>query len=333
MKVHCPICVEDTEIVTISEPEEMEIRGEKIVVEMKYYRCEECGEEFHIVTKDDDPFAAAYREYRRRKGWVQPEEIKAFREKLGLTQGQFSDLLGIGIATLNRYENGALQTDSNNQLLRLCIEDPDNLIQLMDAHPEALAEPERERLITIIKEKKNQNNLLIQALVEQYCSYPPGINNGGKLFDFNKFSEVVKFFCRGKGVFKSKLLKELFYTDFKHYKEYGTSITGACYKHLDFGPVPDYYETWLAANIDWFNSLRSEERDFQTYTGEVLISDEEPDFSLFTQEEQETLFFVQNQFKDMTSRSIEDFSHQETGYIQTKDKQTIPYTFAKDLQI
>ena len=240
MKVHCPICVEDTEIVTISEPEEMEIRGEKIVVEMKYYRCEECGEEFHIVTKDDDPFAAAYREYRRRKGWVQPEEIKAFREKLGLTQGQFSDLLGIGIATLNRYENGALQTDANNQLLSLCIEDPDNLIQLMDAHPEALAEPERERLITIIKEKKNQNNLLIQALVEQYCSYPPGINNGGKLFDFNKFSEVVKFFCRGKGVFKSKLLKELFYTDFKHYKEYGTSITGACYKHLDFGPVPDY---------------------------------------------------------------------------------------------
>jgi len=313
--------------------EEMEIRGETIPVERTFFHCESCGEEFEIATEDYDPFAAAYREYRRRKGWVQPEEIKAFREKLGLTQGQFSDLLGIGIATLNRYENGALQTDSNNQLLRLCIEDPDNLIQLMDAHPEALAEPDRECLITTIKEKKNQNNLLIQALVEQYCSYPPGINNGGKLFDFNKFSEVVKFFCRGKGVFKSKLLKELFYTDFKHYKEYGTSITGACYKHLDFGPVPDYYETWLAANIDWFGSIRSEERDFQTYTGEVLISGKEPDFSLFTQEEQETLFFVHNRFKGLTSRAIEEFSHQETGYIQTKDKQIIPYSFAKDLQI
>ena len=44
----------------------------------------------------------------RGKGMLQPEEIRAFREWRGLTQKEFSDLLGIGIATLNRYLKMAL---------------------------------------------------------------------------------------------------------------------------------------------------------------------------------------------------------------------------------
>ena len=129
----CPFCEKETKINKIIETEDMDIRGEIIPVERTFYRCGNCGEEFELASNDYDPFDTAYQEYRRRKGWLQPEEIKEFREKLGLTQQEFSEMLGIGIATLNRYENGALQTEAINSLISLCIADPQNLLRLIHA--------------------------------------------------------------------------------------------------------------------------------------------------------------------------------------------------------
>jgi len=37
---------------------------------------------------------------------LSPEEIKELRQKLGLTQEEFGRLLGVGFATVNRWENG-----------------------------------------------------------------------------------------------------------------------------------------------------------------------------------------------------------------------------------
>jgi len=70
----------------VEKVEEIDIRGETIPIHMEYYHCEECGEDFEIPRPDYDPLDAAYREYRNRKGMLQPEEIKKFRKELGLTQ-------------------------------------------------------------------------------------------------------------------------------------------------------------------------------------------------------------------------------------------------------
>lgn len=160
MSITCPLCGQDAKIQRISVTENMEIRGEIIPVERTIYHCENCGEEFEIHTDDYDPFDSAYREYRYRKGWVQPEEIKEFREKFGLTQQQMSDLLGIGIASLNRYENGALQTESNNLIIKLCISDPKILLNLMAINPDALSDDTQNLLRQKIEESvKEENNL------------------------------------------------------------------------------------------------------------------------------------------------------------------------------
>jgi DNA-binding transcriptional regulator YiaG len=37
---------------------------------------------------------------------MKPLEIKALREKMGLTQQDFSILVGVGCNTVNRWENG-----------------------------------------------------------------------------------------------------------------------------------------------------------------------------------------------------------------------------------
>ena len=64
----------------------------------------------------------------RQLGLLTPTEIKAGRERLGLTQQQLQDLLGLGGNTLSRWENGHYyQARSMDRLLRLVFGVPDAL--------------------------------------------------------------------------------------------------------------------------------------------------------------------------------------------------------------
>lgn len=119
MNGFCPNCEKESSLSLILTTEDFNIRGEAIPVEVEYYKCQECGEEFDISKSDNDPYEVAYREYRRRKGLLQPDEIRLFRIEHRLTQKEFSHLLGIGIATLNRYENGALQSEAHDRVIKL----------------------------------------------------------------------------------------------------------------------------------------------------------------------------------------------------------------------
>ena len=54
-----------------------------------------------------------------------PEEIREGREKLGLTQKQFANLLGVGEATVSRWETGAqIQQRAMDRFLRACLASP-----------------------------------------------------------------------------------------------------------------------------------------------------------------------------------------------------------------
>ena len=333
MNISCPICSQNTKIDQIKDVEEMEIRGEIIPVKRIFYRCENCGEEFEIHNDDYDPFDAAYREYRRRKGWVQPEEIKGFRESMGFTQKQFSNLLGIGIATLNRYENGALQSDSAEQLMEFFINDPSLIIQKLKQNPDLFSQSDRERIILRIRNKFSENSPVIKIATESFANYSESEFTGGLLFDFPKFGQAIKFFCSNDQVVKTKLLKLLFYSDFKHYKEFGTSITGAQYARINYGPVPDNYKIWLTILSSWMDEITSEETMYGEYIGETFIANDSPELDEFSTSEIEVLGFVKQYFKNFTAKDIVEFSHQEVAYQETQNSKLISYEYAKDLQI
>ena len=67
---------------------------------------------------------------------VQPIQIRNLRKIYNLTQKELSDLLGFGDVTLSRYENGALQDETHDTLLRLAL-DPKNLISLIKERSQA----------------------------------------------------------------------------------------------------------------------------------------------------------------------------------------------------
>jgi putative zinc finger/helix-turn-helix YgiT family protein len=331
MNAFCPNCEKDTEQKFSDRIEEINIRGGMIPIHMEYSQCLECGEDFEIARPDYDPLDAAYREFRNRKGMAQPEEIKKFRKELGLTQKELSEILGVGIATLNRYENGALQSEAHDQVIRLCMQ-PANVLQILENKPELLSESNRNRIIQLLRKKDPDCGDLLEKAIGQFGSYSPSLLSGYIRFDVNKLFQAIKFFCLKDRVVKTKLMKLLFYADFKHFKDNGISISGIRYAHAHHGPVPDQFETWLVAISEWENQITSEEQTFGDYVGEVYTSDE-PDWSVFSTSELAAIAFVKNKFQRYSAKQIRDFSHKEKGYQETKDGEIISYQYAQELHI
>jgi putative zinc finger/helix-turn-helix YgiT family protein len=331
MKAFCPNCEKDTKQKFMDKVEEISIRGEMMPIHMEYYHCEECGEDFEIPRPDYDPLDAAYREYRNRKGMVQPEEIKKTRKELGLTQKELSKILGIGIATLNRYENGALQSEAHDQAIRLSMQ-PANMLQILENKPELLSESTRNRVIQHIQDEDHDCGDLLEEAIEQFGSYSPDLLSGFIRFNANKLFQAIKFFCYQDRVTKTKLNKLLFYADFKHFKDKGVSISGARYAHAYYGPVLHNFDTWLTAISEWDKQISIDEQLFGDMVGEVYTS-RQPDWSVFSTSELAVLAFVKDNFQKYSAGQIRDFSHQEIGYRNTKDGEIISYQYAQELQI
>jgi len=331
MKGICPHCEKETELEMIRAEEEIKVRGEKIKVPLEYYKCKACGNDFDDPRSDDDPLDKAYREYRRRHGMMQPEQIRDLRKRYGLTQSEMSRILGWGGATLSRYENGALQDETHEKTLRLA-SDPHNLLKLIEDTPGALAEEKRGRLIKELKTAEEEAYSFERIYEERFGKYEADEFSGFKKLDLGKLFNAIIFFCKG-GVLKTKLNKLLFYADFKHFKEYGLSITGARYAHIPFGPAPDQYAYYLATLLDE-GAIKTEEVFYtEDAIGENLIAVKEPDLSLFSDSELKILASVKEYFKKFTAKKVTEFSHGEKGYRETQTGQLISYDHAEDLKV
>lgn len=329
MKQICPICEKETDVVLRRNKETFAIRGENVEVDAEYYQCTECNEEFEN-TRDYDALEAAYKEYRHLHGMLQPEEINQWRKQHGLTQKELAKLLGWGSVTLSRYENGALQDEAHEKILRLAME-PHNLKKLIKEAPNVLSKEKQDRLLKELSTAEDEAKSFEIIFEEYFGRYNADEYSGYSPFHLTKIFNAIIFFCKN-GPLKTKLNKLLFYADFKHFKEYAVSITGAHYKHLQYGPVPDNYE-FFTAELLRGNEIETEEVIFGDYSGAKYKTCVEPDLSVFSDSELKILAEVNEHFKDYTSTSIKDFSHNEAAYSQTRNGEVISYLYAKELQI
>ena len=331
MRGICPNCEKETDLELIRTTEEMEIRGELIPVEVEYYRCLACGEEFEDPRSDDDPLDRAYREYRRRHGMMQPEDIQATRKRYGLTQSEMSRLLGWGAVTFSRYENGALQDEAHGKILRLAME-PRNLLTLIKENPGTLTEEKRAHLVEQLRKEEEEAYSFERIYEERFGEYDPDKFSGYRKLDLSKLFNAILFFCRG-GMLKTLLNKHLFYADFKHCNEYTLSITGSRYARLPYGPVPNNWTYYLALLVEDC-SLRVEEIPYGEHMiGEELFSEKKPDLSVFSDTELKILASIKEYFKGWTAKRISEFSHNEKAYVETPNAHLISYEYSEDLRI
>ena len=331
MKGICPNCEKERDLEFVSGAEDIEVRGETIKVPVEYYRCSFCGDEFDDPGSKDDPLDKAYKEYRRRHGMVPPDEIRELRKKHGFTQHELARILGWGLATLSRYENGALQSEAHDKILRLAME-PNNLIKLINGNPGALPEGRSKELLTKLKASEEAIYSIERFYEERFGSYEPDILSGYQKLNLQKLFNVILFFCM-ESVLKTILNKVLFYSEFKYFKEHAVSITGARYARIPFGPAPDKWQHYFSLLIEE-GALASDEIFYdETMSGEKLTSVLKPDLSMFVNSELLVMASVKEYFKGWTAKRISDFSHEEKGYRETQNGHLISYAYAEDLQI
>src|SRR5437660_1003519 len=84
-------------------------------------QCANC----HAISIDDDADRQISAAFRCEARLLAPAEIRQGREQLGLTQKEFANLLGVGEATVSRWETGAqIQQRAMDRFLRLCFVSP-----------------------------------------------------------------------------------------------------------------------------------------------------------------------------------------------------------------
>ncbi len=117
--MYCPKCNADVETTVREVLETYPVKGESITVKALVRFCNVCGEDLWDEELDEQNLLRAYAEYRRIHGLLQPEEIRAIREKYQLSQVAFARVLGLGDKSVTRYENGSIADLAQNNLIAL----------------------------------------------------------------------------------------------------------------------------------------------------------------------------------------------------------------------
>lgn len=328
---YCPICDSVSELSSKSRDEKFNVRGEKFTIKVKYLLCGNCGGELEDPEEEYDPLDEAFREYRKKMGMVQPEEIRKFRKKYKLSQQELSRLLGFGGATLSRYENGALQDEVHDKLLRL-IMDPYNFMEIIQRKTAVLDKEKKLQLIDMLNSELGES-IYFFKIKAKGVKITPNVFNGYQHTSLEKILKAVSLFCFNSGVYKTKLNKLLFYADFKHFKDYQKSITGLTYAHLPLGPCPESFETLFEVLLEEDKQLVKAEEIINGQFCDLYRSTQKPDLSIFSESEYLVLDSIIKRFDSLTATQMVDFSHKEECYIQTSNSERISYDLAKTLSI
>ena len=327
--LRCPACG-DRDIVRLTRNEEHTIRGVPVTVDCVLRQCQACGAEFEF-SGDPDWCEEAFAKYRESRGFLTPAAIRAWREAWGLTQQEVTQLLGWGGATLGRYENGSLQTEAHEQQLRGLMQ-PAALLAAIQAHGEIFPTKKRDRLIADLRDEAMAERLREVMALACADGDTPSAWNGQRRMDWARLTASILILL-GQGTLKTKFNKLMFYADFLHFRAFGAGITGWRYVRLPHGPVPDEFQTLIAALVE-AGVIDIREEDYgDGFVGERLVPLMDPDPTVLDDGEIATLTRVQRHFASWSSTRISAASHDEPAWCETAHRQPIAYDYAHRLHV
>jgi putative zinc finger/helix-turn-helix YgiT family protein len=291
------------------------IRKESFPVMYHVWQCEDTGEEFEDSNMMETNLRQAADQYRSKHNLPFPEEIMEIREQYGISASRMSEVLRFGINQYKQYESGELPSESNASLIFLA-HHPKGFCQLVELS--GLEEAEKERLVRKAEEllKKNAHwrehewttNLLMG-------SSRPDVERGFRQPNPHRLGAMTRFFADKTSIFKTQMNKILFYADFVHFKRHGRSISGAKYRAIEMGPVPNNFDG-LFQFVENEGFVRIEHHEYPNGSigskflpgGEIQISD------YLDESETTTLRDVSERFKNVKSQEIIQISHEEDGW-------------------
>lgn len=144
----------------------------------------------------------------------------------------------------------------------------------------------------------------------------------------NKFKNVLLYIlerCAGKpNVGETVLYKLLYFSDFNYYELYEEHLTGAKYRKLPYGPVPQKLNTIIKQMMD-DGQLQRVKTDYHGYPQTRYLPLEKADLTELRASEKEVIDRVIEQMSDWSASAISNYSHKDMPWVASKEGEEINY--------
>ena len=147
----------------------------------------------------------------------------------------------------------------------------------------------------------------------------------------SKFKEVLLYIlerCAGKpNVGETVLYKLLYFSDFNYYELYEEQLTGANYRKLPYGPVPQKLDH-IIDQMRTDGQLERIKTNYHGFSQTRYFPLVKADLRTFKASEKEVIDRVMEQMSDWSASAISDYSHKDIPWLATKEGEEINYELA-----
>jgi len=340
VEYNCPLCEKKHKVEVFKENTTTSIKNEPVEYNELYYFCPESDEAFYPEDILDQNLLWAIDKYREIHNLLTSTEIKEIRKYYKLNQKEFSNLLGWGDITIQRYESKCIQDETYDEIIRRAKEDPLFIFESLNRHKDKFTKNRFIEIESYIKDfirRQQISYLKKESLKALYIDFDkPDEFNGNKVIDFEKIDQMLRFFSQNNNnLYKVKLMKLLWYADALHFKNNNQSISGLVYAHMPYGALPIGSNELLQA----FNDSISIAEEYFEYVGEEdekiaykIKNLKNTDLNKLKPSEITALDKVNNFFKKMGSKQISEYMHKEIAYNNTKDGTLISFKLAAKIK-
>ena len=316
--IQCPYC--DGNAHLEKETGTLQFRKETFQVVKHFYKCDKCQEEFTTTESDQLTYNQLVNQYRAKYHIPSADEIKKIREQYGLSAARMSQLLGLGINTYGNYEKDDIPVEANAILIKQAA-NPHNFADIIADKVEL-----NDTIWIKIKEaiaRMTSTNRLLQPInhIAQANEF-----TGFKKTDWVKIENALIILVSESNPNyndKLKLNKQLFYTDYFHFKSHGTSVTGLSYRAIPYGPVPTCYDNIFGNLVNESILLPDWKETNGGSASELFKTERKPDWSVFTESEKEAIWAVIEKFKNIHTWDLVYLSHKEKAWIELEKQRAV----------
>lgn len=146
-----------------------------------------------------------------------------------------------------------------------------------------------------------------------------------------KFKNILLYIlerCAGKpNVGETVLYKLLYFSDFNYYELYEEHLTGASYRKLPYGPVPQNLDA-IISNMIENNQIQRFKTEYHGFPQTRYLPLEKADLTDLLASEKEVIDRVIEQMSDWSASAVSNYSHKDIPWLASKDGEEINYELA-----
>lgn len=330
----CPCCMEEHDVKTVLIRDQLTFKNRKVTCDAIYQYCDRADELYMNEQQMRENDIRMKDAYRREEGLLTSSEISTIRCKYGITQNDFSTLLGWGGKTITRYESHQVQDKAHDTILKIIDRDPEWFLSLLIESRDSLPEEAYQKYYKSANQLcgEKQDWYIRRAIEARYAQFRENPLFGGNTeLSLERVIDVIRYFATSAKItnlYEVKLMKLMWYADTLSYIRRGTAITGLVYQAFPRSVVPVAHSEILE-----LKNVPCEKVEIgETYTYH-FSSDGEKIYPSLSKDDTAVLDVVIDKLGKKTKDEIVSIMQKEQAYLETKPKEIILFRYSNQLQI